>query len=42
MSENINDTKIETDEDETVEDAHTKGAQIYIKWDNSCFWDFQI
>ena len=31
MSENINDTKTETEEDETVEDAHTKGAQIYIK-----------
>ena len=42
MGEKINDTKIETEEDEIIEDAHTKNAQIYIKWGDSCFWDFQI
>ena len=31
MGEKINDTKIETEEDEIIEDAHTKNAQIFIK-----------
>ena len=31
MGEKINDTKIETEEDEIIEDAHIKNAQIYIK-----------
>ena len=34
MGEKINDTKIETEEDEIIEDAHTKRRLLFLRFSN--------
>ena len=34
MGEKMNDTKIETDEDEIIEDAHTKRRLLFLRFSN--------